>query len=289
MNEITLLANAKLNLYLDITGKREDGYHLLETVMQSVDLCDIITIKPGGEGIRVSCSDPGIPCDSGNICHKAASLYAEGSGARFGAEIHIDKRIPHGAGLGGGSADAAAVLVGLDRLFGGAVSAERLMKMASRVGADVPFCMEGGVKLCRGIGDELHEINPLPKRYYLVVMPDLRCITKDAYMRWDSADNSGLGYSRVRANGGAEAFLNSGERFAERLYNVFAELYGDDRIGAVIGRLKELGAEGAGLTGSGAAMFGVFADEKTAANAAKSFPKFFTSVCKPASRGIIIL
>lgn len=279
MNEITLLANAKLNLYLDITGKRGDGYHLLETVMQSVDLCDIVTIKTGGEGIRIGCSNPEIPCDERNVCHKAARLYAEAVGGEFGAKIYIDKRIPHGAGLGGGSADAAAVLTGLDRLFGNALGTERLIKIAAEVGADVPFCMAGGCRLCRGIGDELLDIEPLPERSYLIVMPDFRCITKEAYARWDM--------SPIPSRGKAEEFMRSGEEFPERLYNVFAELYDDERIAAVIKRLKSSGAEGAGLTGSGAAIFGVFADSDKAAEAARGFPNFFTAVCKPVSRGII--
>ena len=122
MNEVSLLANAKLNLYLDITGRREDGYHLLETVMQSVDLCDFVTISLGGEGVRVSCSDPLIPQDEGNICYKAAAAFFNEIKESGGAEIHIEKRIPHGAGLGGGSADAAAVLLGLNQLCGGVIS-----------------------------------------------------------------------------------------------------------------------------------------------------------------------
>ncbi len=281
MKEITLIANAKLNLYLDITGKRGDGYHLLETVMQSIDLCDVVTIKLGGSGIQIGCSDPGIPCNEKNICYKAASLFNKAIGDNFGAEINIEKRIPYGAGLGGGSADAAAVLVGLNKLFGSALREERLMKIAAEVGADVPFCMVGGAKLCRGIGDIMSNIEPLPKRSYLVVMPDFRCLTKVAYMRWDASPISG--------HGGAENFLSSGERFGEQIYNVFAELYDDKRISAVIERLMELGAEGAGLTGSGAAMFGAFADEKNAMAAAANFPKFFTSVCKPVSKGTIII
>lgn len=279
MKEITLMANAKLNLYLDITGRREDGYHLLETVMQSVDLCDIVTVKLGGSGISISCSDPEIPLGAENTCHKAAKLFADAIGENLGAEIRIDKRIPHGAGLGGGSADAAAVLTGLNALFGGAIRSERLMKLAGEVGADVPFCMTGGAKLCRGIGDELNDIKPLPERVYLVVMPDFRCLTKVAYLRWDAA--------HLSAHGGAEEFLDSGENFGEHIYNVFAELYDDKRISAVSERLISLGAEGAGLTGSGSASFGVFSDEKSAMEAAARFPKFFTAVCKPVSKGII--
>lgn len=282
MREISLLANAKLNLYLDITGRREDGYHLLETVMQSVDLCDIVTIRPGGSEIRVSCSDPLIPEDEGNICFRAAKAYFDEIKESGGADIRIEKRIPHGAGLGGGSADAAAVLNGLNCLYGSSVRGERLAELGAEVGADVPFCMAGGTKLCRGIGEELHDTEPLPERVYLIVMPDFECDTKGAYRRYDEASAE-----KMAKKGGIEDFLRSGGKFPEKMYNVFRELYRDERIEAIAGKLIGQGARGASLTGSGAAVFGVFEDTEAAMNAAKAFFGYFTAVCKPVSRGII--
>ena len=279
MTEISLIANAKLNLYLDITGRREDGYHLIETVMQSVDLADFVTIKLGGSGIRVSCSDPLIPQDEGNICFKAATEFFEELGESGGADIRIEKRIPHGAGLGGGSADAAAVLLGLNKLYGGAADEKRLAEIGVKIGADVPFCMAKGTKLCRGIGEEMQNIEPFPKRVFLVVMPDFKCDTKSAYQRYDEAP--------IAKRGGIEEFLRSGGKFPEKMYNVFQELYNDDRINAIIKRLIDRGAQGASLTGSGAAVFGVFEDDKTAMNAAREFPEYFTAVCRPVPQGII--
>lgn len=281
MTEITLIANAKINLYLDVTGRRGDGYHLIESVMQSVDLSDIVTIKRGGADIRVSCSDPSIPENEGNICFKAATAFFEEIKDRDSVDIRIEKRIPHGAGLGGGSADAAAVLVGLNRLYGGTVSDdERLLEIGAGIGADVSFCMVGGVKLCKGIGEELYDTEPLPERVYLVVMPDFQCDTRGAYQRYDEAP--------LPKNDGLEDLLNSGEVFPKKLYNVFQQLYKDERIDAITKRLSDLGAEGACLSGSGTAVFGVFPDAEKAINAAKAFPEFFTAVCKPVSRGIII-
>lgn len=279
MTEIGLIANAKLNLYLDITGVRPDGYHLIESVMQSVDLGDFLTIKHGDE-IRVRCSDPLIPENEGNICHKAARLFFEELGAHdLGAEIFIEKRIPHGAGLGGGSADAAAVLIGLNRLYGGAVSEQRLTTVGAKVGADVVFCMVGGTKICKGIGDELHDIEPFPERAFLAVMPDFRCDTKAAYARYDA--------SPLPKAGGLAEFASSGSSFPRKMYNVFQKLYADERIEKICARLTEFGAEGASLSGSGAAVFGVFKSADEAINAAKGFPEFFTAVCRPASKGII--
>lgn len=272
MREISLIANAKLNLYLDITGRREDGYHLIETVMQSIDLADFVTIKLGGLGVRVSCSDPLIPQDDGNICHKAATAFFDEIKESGGAEIRIEKRIPHGAGLGGGSADAAAVLTGLNQLYDSAVDEKRLLELGVKIGADVPFCMAKGTKLCRGIGEEMQDIEPFPKRVFLVVMPDFQCDTRKAYQRYDEAP--------FTKKGCIEEFLRSGEKFPEKMYNVFRELYNDDRISAIIKRLIELGARGASLTGSGAAVFGVFEDMQTAMSAAKTFPEYFTAVCR---------
>lgn len=285
VTKTSLIANAKINLYLDITGKRSDGYHTLETVMQSVDLSDIVDIamsERGGEEIRVSCSDPMIPENEGNICYKAAkAFFEETGGLEKGAEIRIEKRIPHGAGMGGGSADAAAVLVGLNRLYGDAVSGERLLEIGAKIGADVPFCMIGGTKLCRGIGDEISDTGDFSGYAYLIVMPGFKCDTRFAYRSFDD--------DPLPQKGGLEEFLKSGARFPEKMYNVFQELYGDERISAVAKRLSELGAYGACLTGSGAAVFGVFSDAEQAANAAKGFPECFTAVCKPAMRGIIIM
>lgn len=281
MTELTVIANAKLNLYLDITGVRHDWYHLIESVMQSVDLCDVLTIRKDKE-LRVTCSDPLIPQNEGNICYKAAKLFFEALGVPdSGVEIHIEKRIPHGAGLGGGSADAAAALIGLNRLYGGAVSEERLSELGAKVGADVPFCLAGGVRLCTGIGEILQDIEPFPERAFLVVMPDFRCDTKAAYARYDAA-------SLPKAGGLAE-FVNSGAAFPQKMYNVFRELYADERIEKLCGRLSACGAEGASLTGSGAAVFGVFKSADKAANAAKAFPEFFTAVCKPVPTGTIIV
>lgn len=271
MKEITLTAYAKLNLYLDITGRRDDGYHLLETVMQSVSLADYVKIalKESG-GISVSCSDPRIPANEGNICHKAARLFFEEIGGGS-ADIHIEKRIPSGAGMGGGSTDAAAVLKGLNELCGGVLGEQRLHELAARVGADVPFCLYGGTKLCRGIGDIISEAPPIGECAFLVVMPDHACSTAEAYRKYDS--------SPLPPKGALEEFISSGGEYWRHLYNVFEELYGDPKISEITDRLRSAGALGAALTGSGAAVFGIFEDADRAAAAAKAFPTLFSAVC----------
>lgn len=270
MKEITLAAYAKLNLYLDITGKRADGYHLLETVMQSVSLADHVKIALNGGGITVDCSNPLIPRGEGNICHKAARLFFEEIGDG-GADIFIEKRIPCGAGMGGGSTDAAAVLTGLNRLCGNPVGEKGLLKIAAEVGADVPFCLCGGTKICRGIGDIISEAPPIKDCAFLVVMPDFACSTAEAYRKYDEAPPP--------ARNGLNDFIASGGEYRRRLYNVFEELYGDPRLSDISDRLKKAGAIGASLTGSGAAMFGIFENAERAASAARAFPTLFTAVC----------
>lgn len=280
LKELSFTANAKLNLYLDITGRRGDGYHTLETVMQSIDLADYVTVRRvEGAGITISCSNPLIPTDRRNICHKAAVNYFAAVDKSFGVEVAIDKRIPHAAGLGGGSADAAAVLKALNILCDKALSEELLLNVAAKTGADVPFCMTGGTKLCRGIGDELTEIEPFPERVYLVIMPDFLCDTKGAYCEYDK--------NPLPRRNGLAKFLKSGSEFPQKMYNVFRVLYENGKIAEILDKLTVLGAQGAELSGSGAAVFGIFDDVQSASAAAREFPTLFAAVCRPVQSGII--
>ncbi len=271
MKEITLTAYAKLNLYLDITGRRDDGYHMLKTVMQSVSLADYVKIALNeGGGISVSCSDPLIPANEGNICHKAARLFFEEIGGGS-ADIRIEKRIPSGAGMGGGSTDAAAVLKGLNILYGNPVDDRRLSEIAAKVGADVPFCLCGGTKFCRGIGDIISEVPPIKECAFLIVMPDFACPTAEAYRRYDE--------NPLTARKNFNEFIKSDGEYWRHLYNVFEDLYGDRRITELTDKLRSAGALGAALTGSGSAVFGIFDAAEKAAVAARAFPTLFTSVC----------
>lgn len=274
-------ANAKLNLYLDITGRREDGYHLLETVMQSIDLYDIVEIQiSAGSGITVRCDADGIPSDERNIAYKAAKRYMEMADVNANVMIDIQKRIPSGAGMGGGSADAAAVLYVMEDHFG-VLGTERLMELAASLGADVPFCLAGGTKVCTGIGEIMRDTHPVKGCWFLVVMPDFTCPTGEAYARYDAAP-----LPARNALAEFEDALSGG--FADKMYNSFGELYADPRIEDIITRLKASGAEGALLTGSGAAVFGTFSDRAAAEAAAVGFPSFFTAVCRPEPVGVKI-
>ncbi len=277
---MTLIANAKLNLYLDITGRRQDGYHLLESVMQSITLSDIVDVSFGeGSGIELCCSAPHIPSDERNIAHKAAQRYMDEAGVSALVRINIQKRIPDGAGMGGGSADAAAVLFAMEEHFG-SLGNERLMRLAAGLGADVPFCLAGGTMCCTGIGEVMRRVQPVSGCFFLVVMPQFTCSTGEAYAKYDR--------NPIPARDGLEEFTGSlSGGFAKLLYNCFQELYADPRIDDIISRMMKNGAEGALLTGSGAAVFGVFGSREAAELAAKAFAQSLTAVCEPSDKGIV--
>ncbi|MGN0688666.1 MAG: 4-(cytidine 5'-diphospho)-2-C-methyl-D-erythritol kinase [Oscillospiraceae bacterium] len=280
---MTVIANAKLNLFLDITGRRDDGYHTLETVMQSVTLSDIVEVDfSEGKGISLTCDDPFVPTDGRNTAYRAAERYLACSGITAAVKIAIAKRIPSGAGMGGGSADAAAVLHALDKRFG-AVSQEELYRIAASIGADVPFCLAGGTRQCRGIGEQISGCPMVKDCCFLVVKPDFSCFTGEAYARYDNApippSNRMSEFVAAVGDGG----------FADKMYNTFQLLYNDSRIEEICCALVAAGAAGAMLTGSGAAVFGVFYEEGSATEAARRFPTYFTSVCRPASDGVYVV
>lgn len=276
-----LNACAKLNLYLDITGRRADGYHLLETVMQSVSLADEVTVVvSAGSGITLSCSREDIPTDSRNTAYRAAELFLEKADACGSVCIDIEKRIPSGAGMGGGSADAAAVLKALNEAFDQPLSEAELLGIAAQVGADVPFCLAGGTKLCRGIGEEMSDTVPA-EGVFLVVKPEFGCPTGEAYRKYDE--------SPLPVNGGLERFTAAlPGNYPPEMYNVFQRLYADQRIEDICARLNVLGARGAMLTGSGSAVFGVFDSETSAQRVSGEFPGCFTAVCGCVREGVSI-
>lgn len=284
MNGIQIIkarANAKLNLYLDITGRRADGYHLLETVMQSISLADEVTVVvSAGNGISLSCDRDDVPTDERNTAYRAAEYFMQAAGVSGTVCIDIEKHIPSGAGMGGGSADAAAVLRALNTAFDEPLSEQQLLEIAARVGADVPFCLAGGTKLCRGIGEDMSDF-PAPHGVFLVVKPDFGCPTGEAYHRYDE--------SPIPVHGGLEKLRAAmPDNYASGMYNVFQKLYSDERIDDICSRLKALGAQGAALTGSGSACFGVFDERGEAERASAQFAGCFTSVCSAAPQGIFI-
>ena len=182
LKKLRLRAHAKVNLFLNIVGKREDGYHNLETVFQSIGLYDdiIISEKPN-QGIIVQCDHPDVPTNSKNIAYKAAQSLSDIVGGFSGLEIRIKKRIPVAAGLAGGSANAAAVLLGINELFAFKIKKTTLMQIGSNLGADVPFCLLGGTAYGTGIGDILTSLTPIPEIPILLINPGIPVSTADIF------------------------------------------------------------------------------------------------------------
>jgi 4-diphosphocytidyl-2-C-methyl-D-erythritol kinase len=189
---IKLRAYAKLNLTLKINGKRQDGYHDIDSVMQSISLHDEVDINTTDSGIKVSCSIPGI---ENNTAQKAAELFLSETKIKGGVNIHIKKNIPLASGLGGGSADAAATLIGLFKLFNLNLHKDKLLELGAKIGSDVPFCLTGGTARCTGRGEVVERINPQSGSVFMLVIPKIEVSTKIIYNKYDqmgqgSTDNA---------------------------------------------------------------------------------------------------
>lgn len=183
--QIVELAPAKVNLWLRVFGKMADGYHQVETVLQTISFADTLILAARASGITLTCSNPHLPCNEHNLAYRAAQLLAEAAPGQ-GVHIHLEKRIPWRAGLGGGSSDAAAVLRGLNRLWGLNWPWHQLVPLAQTLGADVPFFLRGGTAIGRGRGDELELLTVRPELSLILIQPPFGLATPDVYSCWQS-------------------------------------------------------------------------------------------------------
>ncbi len=290
MREIKLSANAKLNLTLDITGVREDGYHLLEMVNICVNLSDELVIKrTQKDGVRITSNARFLPRYEKNLAYKAAAALFESLGQPLpGLEIEITKRIPTKAGLGGGSADAAATLIGLNRLFSLGLTESELCKTAERIGADVPYCVVGSPALVSGIGEIIEPIENNADFSLVILMPRKGRSTTEAFALFDS----GKQFERPKTEDMLAA-LKRGDASdaAALLCNSFATIENDETTEKLISTLLTEGALGASLTGSGAAVFGIFPDMLTAKRCkTKLFGHgFLVYAARPEKQGVRII
>lgn len=268
MTEISVKAYAKLNISLDVTDKRPDGFHNMVMVMQAVSLCDDINIRLTDTGHVLARSNMHfIPGDARNLAVRAALRYLEEIGeSGQGAELNMIKRIPVGAGMGGGSSDAAAVLRGFNELYGGRLSEQRLEEIAGEVGSDVPFCVRGGTALAKGRGEILSNLPELPDCTFVICKPEFSTSTPELFKKLDM-----VRLHHHPDTAGIIAALESGDltQICRRMYNVFEDV--DDRrmktISEIKSKLLDCGALGAVMTGTGSAVFGIFTDAQSAENA----------------------
>lgn len=266
---ITIKAHAKINLSLDIVGKRPDGYHDLCSVMQSVKLADDISIRRARE-ISVFCDLKFLPCDERNIAFRAAKLFFDTLHTTDGASIHIRKRIPVGGGMGGGSADAAAVLMGLNKLHGYSIPFEKLLELGLSCGADVPFCMTGGTCLAEGLGEILSPLPALPHCHILLVRPRFSQSTKQVFSR--------VNLKEIKCHPDTKGLLNALNNrdlkgVCVRLFNVLEPFVQKKEIENCKSILRQNGAAGVLMTGSGSVVYGIFHSFEKAMSARESFAR----------------
>ena len=282
MRSIKLYANAKINLFLDIESKRDDGYHNIVSLMQSVGLHDVITVsfeESEEKIIEVSVNDPKIPTNEKNIAYKAADKLIDKGKVR----IEILKSIPSPAGLAGGSSDAAAVIYALKAFGCTRVSDEEIIRLAASIGADVPFCLVGGSKRITGIGDVIENIPDVPEMDLVIALDGEGVSTPVAYRMLDDKYGNFESYSVKRFDF---------ERFSsQNVYNVFEEVVLDLRpcAKALKEKMYALGASSALMSGSGPAIVGIFDSYESAESCAEAIRSSgaFAVACKTVKKGII--
>ncbi|MEA5093599.1 MAG: 4-(cytidine 5'-diphospho)-2-C-methyl-D-erythritol kinase [Sedimentibacter saalensis] len=286
---LKLKSYAKINLFLDIEGRRQDGYHLIKTVMQSIDLYDEITIDSIAEDkIEIECSNPLIPTDQRNTCWKSADIIKTLYNIKYGVKIRIKKQIPSEAGLAGGSSNCAAVIEGLNKLWSLNMSQDEMLNIGLKVGADVPFCILGGTYLAEGIGEKLSRLNDFKWENILIIKPDFSMSTAFVYKNLLPQD-----YNSFKDNKIIE-FINSGEFYnaaistSNTLEKVVEKFHPE--IKDIINLLLENKAVAARMTGSGSAVLGFFESkqslEEAYNNIVKEFPHTFKT--KTTLKGIEI-
>ena len=294
METITEKGYAKINLHLDITGRNADGYHDVVTVMQSLSLCDTVTLTERSDAqITLSCDREGVPTDASNLAVRAALLYMDTVGTHRGVHIDIQKQIPMAAGMAGGSADAAAALRAINRLYGSPMDTEALCALGARLGADVPFCIVGGTAYADGRGDRLHSFTAMPDCFVVAACGGEGVSTPGAYRLLDQtySDFDGSCYT-PRAIDALEEAMEKGSLLAigQAMYNVFETPILAER--PVARELRETmcagGAIAAMMSGSGPSVFGLFEREDDARAVAERIAAkgYFATACRPVSAAV---
>ncbi|AGK95426.1 4-(cytidine 5'-diphospho)-2-C-methyl-D-erythritol kinase [Clostridium pasteurianum] len=254
-----LKAYAKINISLDIVGKREDGYHLLKMIMQAIDLYDVMNINRTDNGIKLSCDKQYVPTDDKNIAYKAAKLFIDTYNIKSGVSIEINKNIPVAAGLAGGSTDGAAVLRAMRDIFSVDVTDEELMELGLKLGADVPYCILGGTALCEGIGEKITTLKSFKDKILILVKPNFGVSTKEVYKNFD--------IERVFKHPDMNSLIKAMEKddlefisnnMKNLLENVTIRKY--NMLKNIKDSMLRYGALGSMMSGSGPSIFGFFDD-----------------------------
>ncbi|MBT3216801.1 MAG: 4-(cytidine 5'-diphospho)-2-C-methyl-D-erythritol kinase [Candidatus Marinimicrobia bacterium] len=278
MNSLSFLARAKVNIGLKILRRREDGYHTISTLFQEMDFHDTIHISMESSAFSLTTNSPSIPTDETNICYKAWKTLKDTYPKVGGISIYIDKQIPVGSGLGGGSSNAAAVVKGLNKLYHIGLTKENLNKLAVKIGSDVPFFICGGTQVGDGVGEKLTPIQQKIRGTYLLVVPSFTISTSWAY---------GQVKNSLENKNQTTNFADLLERepipfklFENEFEDVVIPAYPE--IGDIKSRMIASGAVFASLSGSGSTVFGIFSDETLALEADRKFkPQYRTVLTHP--------
>lgn len=289
-SEVKVNAYAKINLMLDIIYRRTDGYHDLFMIMQSIDLCDTVTVTATDtKKITITCNIDDIPLDEKNIAYKTADAFFKALKIKNkGINIDIVKRIPHAAGLAGGSADGAGVLVALNELFSTGLTDDELCRIGVKIGADVPFCIKGGTLLAQGIGDVLNKVKPLRRCYILIAKPDCSVNTGSAYSEFDKH-----GTVHTPDKLGMLCAMQSRELadICCKMENVFEQFIEVPNKVDIKEIMRNNGALGVCMSGSGPTVFGIFDDKEKAIKASKELKPFAKHIelTVPVSKGCKVI
>ena len=258
MKEIEIDSYSKINLTLSVLGKRQDGYHNIETIMQSINLADKIVIREEKEGVKIKCSHPLVPTDTQSLTYRSAEKILSRYRIKKGVKIEIDKKIPLASGMAGGSANSASILVGINKLFALNLSNKDLSEIGEELGMDVPFCIQNGTALAYHWGEKVTPLPPInPPLWIIVINPGFEIPTKWAYNNLDldlikGEKNNTIAMLKALKEGGLEGI-------AKNLFNSFEELIIKKyrEIGKIKDRLIEEGALGTLMSGSGPTVFGI--------------------------------
>ncbi len=285
MESIKIKASAKINLTLDITGKRDDGYHLIESIFQSIGIFDTLTVTKKTADITITCDDPDVPCDKRNIVYKAAEAFFRYTEIDGGVSIHIKKHIPSQAGLGGGSSDGAGVLYALNRLYNTKMPITELAEIGSKISADTSFFIYGGTAFVSGIGEKICAIRSIPPINLVIAKGTAGISTPEAYQKIDSLENPKHPKTKKLANAINDGKLLKNCKLCENMFEYVTE---NRDVFDIKKHMLDFGAKVSIMSGSGSAVFGIFENKDDAVKCAENLKKYYryAEYCTAVTQGI---